>query len=700
MAGKTVAAVATPDGLKVAFAADGRIGSVSLGSRKLPLAGPGGFSVVESLSPDGQLRDHGRFAGKAGRAGKAVRFEGAIPQAALELSAEFRAGKYLEVRGEVRDTSGADRALMVGFTLPVKLSGWRWESTAARAETVAAGKSYPSDPDDFIYLGKKGDGFADEDHERYCIRTSKLPFATACRGGLKQGLALAYPIHEPRVFVIGASDAGLSVTFSLGVTPATRKFPGRAGFRFVLYPVDAAWGIRSAAERYYAFFPELFRTRCKRHGNIDSVSNPEKRPPHEHLADMGLVYIENDFQWTGGKIARPTLELARSLGVGPEDIFHWRGPWYWFNEAPGDITRDAQLAAMKAQAAGRIPARAHGINNQLCGCPHELSARAAYNSYLVDHQGKLERIKFEYPQYSCWLLPLNIDPNLPKPNRGQLGIEWQYRYIKLWKKKGFRGPFGIAYDAFDDFSGFRRLNFRREHFAVMDTPATFDPASGRVCQVKGFHDWAWVRVQSGIAHRAGGKVMSNVNLEHAMMFGGPHIDVIFRERRSMDHTDERLSVHRMLLGGKPIGFPGGRRAPDGIAEWLREARRLLTFGMAPGPKYERWSELRSFMPLFSRVAEAGWQPVPHARARGLWIERFGTKPGRLFLAVRNGGSKPVASKLEIDLAGLGLAGKGGRLKVRQILPEAPLGFAGKGGTLSGQVRVPARDSVVLEVVAG
>lgn len=683
-------------GMQLQFAQDGVVSKVAVRGKSLPLAGAGGFSIVETLMPHGRRREWGDCRGRTSGKGARCGFEGLLPQAALALSASIGAGDYLDVRGEVRDLSGADRALDVTFTLPVKLKGWRWEGTAARGETVAPGQVYPSRPEDFLYIGKKGDGFADEDHGRYAIRTSKLPFVTVSHGDL--GLALAYPVHEPRVFRFSATEQGLAITFALGVTAITRKFPSRASFRFIVYDIAGEWGIRAAAERYRLFFPELFRTRCKRHGNIGSLSNPEIRPPHEHLRDMGIVYSENDYQWTNGEMAEASLQLARSLGLGPTDIFHWRGPWYWFNEAPGDITRDAQLAAMKAQAEGRAPARAHGINNQLCGCPHELSARAAYNSYLEDHEGKLERIRFEYPQYSCWLLPLNLDPNLPKPNRGQLATEWQYRYIKRWKEKGFRGPFGIAYDAFDDFSGFRRLNFRRDHLAVMDTPATYDPDSGRLCQVKGFHDCAWARLQSGLAHKAGGRVMANVNLEHAMMFGGQYVDVVFRERRSMDHDDERLSVHRMLMGPKPITFPGGRRAPRSARAWRREARRLLAFGMAPGTSPTLWRELREHMPWVDRIGQAGWQPIPYACAKGLWVERFGTKPGKLFLTVRNPGRKPVTTLLSVDLAGLGLA-RGRAPLLRQVSPAAPLRAKAARGRISVPLSLPARETVVLELAA-
>jgi hypothetical protein len=679
-------------GLALTLDGDGLVSSLRLDGHRLPLTGPGGFSITEAVTPDGALRSCGALRGSVRRTGRRVSFAGEVPEAGLELAATFGGGDYLDVRGEVRDQTGADRALRVTFTLPLRLAGWRWENSAACAREIRAGQSYPSRRNDFLYLGKKGDGFANEDHQAYGIRINKLPFNAVCRGA--RGLSMAYPLHEPRVFLLEAAVQGLTVTFSLGVTPITAKFPSRASFRFVVFPIDGGWGIRSACEKYQALFPELFRGRCTRHGNHASVYNPEKRPPPEHMADMGYVSLDNDFQWCGWEIPRASLDLAARVGVGPRDIYQWRGPWYSFHEAPGDITRDAQLALMKAQAEGRKPG-AHGRNNQLCGCPDALSARAAYNSYLEDEEGKLNRTYFAYPSYGCWLLPMNLDPNLPRPNRGMLATEWQFRNVLLaGKRKGFRGPFNCAYDAFDDFGGFRRLNFRRAHLAVMEIPATFDPASGRLCQIKGFHDWAWARRHARRVHAAGGKILSNVNLEHAMMFGGQFLDFIERERRPRDYDEERLSTHRMLFGAKPIAFCGGGWSPKSRRAWIAAARKLLAFGMAPGPKAERWRELREFMPLLARVSAAGWQAVPHARAPGLWVERFGSRPGNLFLTVRNTGSRRIETRLRLDLAALGLR-NARDVVLRQLSPEAELQIGASRGSLTAALRVAPRQTVVL-----
>jgi len=678
--------VRSRDGLAIELGATSGVRAVRLDGKVLSCAGcGGGFSARECVVPRGEMRDHGRFEGKTTRRGTKLIFEGSIPSAALELKAAFKGGDMIEVAGEVRDTSGLDRALDITFTLPLRLKGWTWENTAAVSRKIQGGKIYPSQKSDFLYLGIKGDGFADEIPDVLPIRTNKLPFSCVHKRGA--GLALGFPISEPRVFLISADEAGYRITFSLGATPITRKFPSRASFRFLLYKVDPAWGIRSAAERYHARFRRMFRVRVNKHGHTICLGKDSK--PDVDFKALGAAFQQNDYQWTNGEMPENVYEIVKKNDL---TSFHWRGPWYWFHEAPGDITRDEQMALLKAQAEGRARG-AHGKNNQLFGCPDAVSARGAYNSALVNGEGKLERVYFAYPQYSCWLLPVNMDPNLPEPNKATLARDWQYRFRKLWKKKSFRGPRGVAYDALDDFSGHRRLNFRRDHIEIMDIPPTYDPESGRICQVKGFGDWAWARRHGKLVRDDGGVIMANCNLEYAMMFCGPYLDVIFRERRVADNDEEKLSVHRMLLGGKPVCFAGGWRMPRGPKPWARMAERALLFGMAPGGGGNR-EGLRRIAPVLRKIGRAGWRPVPYARAGGCWVERFGAKPGRLYFTVRNTGKKARSATLSIDLAALGLAGTRG-LVVRDAFEDRALAFkAGKGG-LSGRLTVdPGRTRVL------
>ena len=606
--------IETVDGLALGMAADGHVESASVAGRCLPLAGPGGFSVREVLPPDGRMGDPEQVAGTMRRKGRALAFEGRALQAGLELSATFRGGKFLDVRGEVRDLTGADRAVMVTFTLPVKLSGWRWENTAFTSRTIRRGSNYPLVPDDVMWLDRRGEGFLNEDPAPYTIPINKLPFSAVCRG--KAGLALAYPLHEPRAFMIRASDEGYSITFPLGLSRETAKFPGRASFRFAIYAVDPEWGIRSAAERYYEFFPELFASPAKRHGNFGFffLDKLQDRPE-----DFGWAYMENDFQWKNGEMSGEQAAAAKRLGI---DVVHWRNPWVFHTPldlAPGPETTPEECLKLLQDWAQS----SRGSHGQNCGTPLAEAARSALNSHLIDENGRFMRGVYEKAAKPYWVFPMNMDPELPRPNRYTIATEWQYRFLDLWKRPGFRGPRGFAWDATDDFDSFRRLNFRREHFRTVSVPLTFDPRTGRLCQVKGFHDWEFASRFSRKVRAAGGFIMANTTIEQSMMFLGPHIDVFIRERALADNNEERLSVMRMLVGRKPVSFIGHWQVRDEAG--LKDAfHKAVLFGIAPGAagpgrdgEAAERTVFKTRMPAFSKKAAAGWQPVTHAGARGL-----------------------------------------------------------------------------------
>jgi len=633
------------DDFSIRFNQKGEITAVRSKGESLKLSGRGGFSMEEVLQPDGSTADLGPVSGIVRRRGSSIQFKGGVRESAIELDALIRGDRFIDIRGEVRNLSGADRALRISFTLPVSLNGWQWENTPFSIQRIWSGRKYPAGLRDVLYLDRRGEGFFDEDHAEYTIPVNKLPFTCVRKG--KHGIALAYPLYEPRVFLVTGSEKGYAVTFSIGLAHETDKFPDRAGFRFIIYPVNADWGIRSAAEKYYSFFPELFEGRAERHGNYVSFKKPYKEAKWpEHAEDFGWVYAEEDFQWKNGEL---TEEGAAEAERQHLEVFHWRGTWYYFHEGEGSLSVDEELALLRAQAEGEKKG-AHGTNNQLCGCPDHESIRGAYNSFLLNERDKLSRI-FYPPGYGQWLLPMNMDPDLPKPNRATLAMDWQFRYIKRWKKPGFRGPKNFAWDALDDWGGFRRLNFRRAHFSYATVPLTFDPDTGRLCQVNGFSHWKFAKVHSAMVHRAGGLIMSNVNLEQSAMYVGQSIDVFVKERHARDYDNERLWVTRMLAGRKPVCFIGSWQPKDRRALEATTCK-LLLFGIAPGARgtdSER-TITRKYMPVLSRVAEAGWEPVTHARitGKGMYIERFGRKPGSLYFVAANRTKKKKSACIRID----------------------------------------------------
>jgi len=676
----------------VSFDPAGSIQEVLYYTREQPLTGPGGFHVQEVLRPNGSVQDLGYAQGEISGKDNNLHFKGAVANAALSIEADITGGDYIDVSGVIRDSTGCDRAVYVSCVLPVQLEGWTWHSTAFKTRIIQPGDCFPSRPEEMIYLGKRGQSFSDEDHEVYDIAVSRLPFNAVTMADM--GVAVACPLHEPRVFLIKASDKGIGVTFSLGLTQETEKFPCRAAFRCIIYTVDPEWGIRSAAEKYYLFFSELFETEAVKHGNFSGFWKPEKEETviPDNPEDFSLMYVENDYQWTDGEMSEQALDLKKKLGV---EVFHWREPWSWFHDVGADMSPDEELAFLQAQAAGEQPG-GHGTN-QYCSAPPEEGAKAALNSYIINHEGKLER---NIHTYECWSLPMNLDPSLPKPNRGTLALDWQFRWLEKWKDPEFRGPRNFAWDSLDDWSGFRRLNFRREHFTCSDIPVTFDPSTGELCQIVGFHDWSFAKHHSELIRNAEGLVMANINLEHAMMYCGSHLDVFVRERNVKDYDNERLSVIRMLAGKKPVSFLGSWQ-PREPEEREKVVRRLMLFGIFPGSEkaeHER-TLYKKYMPVLAGAAEAGWEPVTYARSDDILIERFGQQRGALFFTLENKTPRSVKGIVSIELDSLDISAQADDIVFREILEDREVKVQYMDtGTVQAEIEFKPGETLVLSVM--
>lgn len=689
------------DCLSLSLTQDGRVaGLVSKGAGLCSGAG-GGFSISEAMPPCGEMRNPGDLTGSVSQSNEGLHFEGVVAGGGLKLRADFTGGDYIDVRGEVEDLTGKDRALYVTFLLPVGLTGWRWENTLRRAARMEPGVSYPSTPGDLLYLGKKDDLFSNEDPAVYPIAINKLPLSAVTGNGT--GLSLAYPLHEPRVFLIKACESGYSITFSLGVSAVTEKFPGRASFRFVLYGVDPQWGLRSGLERYYSFFPELFAGSVSNHGNfgfffLDMLAD---RPE-----EFGFAYMENDFQWKNGEMNVEQAAAARRLGI---QVVHWRNPWVFHTPLdlpiPADTAPEAFLNRIKEWAAGEGIAADRKSHAQNCGAPLREAARCALNSHMQDESGRFLRGVYEKSHPPYWVPPMNMDPDLPRPNRYSLATDWQYRFIKEWSRPGFRGPRGFAWDATDDFDGFRRLNFRRDHFKTVSMPLTFDPETGGLCQVAGFHDWEFASRFTPQVRAQGGFIMANTTIEHSMMFLGHCIDVFVRERRIADNDEERLSVMRSLAGRKPVSFIGHWQSRD-EAGLKAEVLKAFLFGIAAGaagcspkdPKGEAAERavFKTRMPVLAAMAGAGWEPVTYARGQGVDVERYGSKPGALYFAVRNPADVPVKGRVVIDARPLGSEANwnGG---VSEILEGREVSTGEDSGALEVRLDVNAGETLVLSV---
>jgi hypothetical protein len=348
--------VSTASGLQMAFTPKGSLETLSVRGRRLPLLAGPLFAVEQVLVPDGRKTGWHAIHGKLSGDGRALHVVGGSEELALQVRADITGGPFVQIAGELQDLTGRDRAARLRFTLPVDLVGWRWESTAFRSALIEKGQCYPSQARDLLYLYRVGPS-KDRDPTESGLPVNRLPFTVVSHG--QTALAMAYPVHEPRAFLVQAvadgrqSGDGLSMTFTLGLTPLTDKSPSRATFRLVLYPVDAAWGVRPAAEHYARFFPELYASSNRRHGNYTVLptygGDSERRWP-EDPQNFGYRFAENDFQWTDGQMRPEAARHAEDLGL---IVFHWRGPWYWFHAVPNGISRPARRFEAGVDSIGR-----------------------------------------------------------------------------------------------------------------------------------------------------------------------------------------------------------------------------------------------------------------------------------------------------------------------------------------------------------
>ncbi len=228
-------AFATRDGLEMQLR-DGAVVSLLAAGRELAGTAPSGF-LARDVAANSDIYS---LAG------------GECPELGLKLQSAFQAeADHIVVQGRIADLRGTDRAITLIFALPVDAAGWHWGDDIRRSRVIGGRAEFANAV--AVHGGATG-------------TESLYPLAAIYND--QAGLALALDMAQPAQFRLGyhAGTRQLYIAYDFGLAPETERFPGAAGFRFVLFRFDPQWGFRAAFEKLMAIFPDYFYVRAREQG--------------------------------------------------------------------------------------------------------------------------------------------------------------------------------------------------------------------------------------------------------------------------------------------------------------------------------------------------------------------------------------------------------------------------------------------------
>jgi len=516
----------------------------------------------------------------------------------LEVSRIEEAGATF-LDATLSDTTGRDRAVTLVYAVPVEGDGWRWLADPRRSVAVEPGREYAHVAR--FRVGANGG-------------LSRYPLGAVANG--ERGVGLGIDPARPVFFRIGCNAASreLFVACDIGLVPERP----RARVRLCLFAFEPKWGFRAALARFYEIFPDHFRCRTPEQGlwmpfaKISEVKGWE---------DFGFRFKEgtNETKWDD------------EHGIL---TFRYTEPMTWWMRMPKGMPRTLEAAVAEAR--------------RLAEEKDDPRAKALFTSGFHDEAGQFPARLLDTPWCDGAVWSINGMPGV----RGEV-TDFKNKWSPAIREKLY-GPERAAdqdgeYIDSSECYVTDELDFRRDHFAVADTPLTFSLGTRKPAIFKGLAVFEYVRAIARDVHAMGKLMMAN-STPSRLCWLAPQLEVLGTETdwhrggKWEPMSDAELLYRRALCKGKPYCFLMNTRFEE-FSHALVEKymKRALAYGMFPGffshnasqghyftrPElYERDRPLfKKYVPLCKRVAEAGWEPIPRARSSDerVHVERFGER---------------------------------------------------------------------------
>ncbi|MDO8543911.1 MAG: hypothetical protein Q7S40_25995 [Opitutaceae bacterium] len=609
-------------------------------------------------------------------------------------------GDFLQIDGEVIAREPIERCVDLKISLPVSPGSFVRDTglfNGPPSNNRKSGKRAAAKDADVDVAG--GD-----DNALY-------PLSPVSNHAAGVGLTLAVPPTHPTRFNTGSDGTGVYVILRIGISPAAAT-PNRTPFRVIAYRHDAAWGFRSALDRYYDFYREDFFTRkVKRIGawttqKASKLANPHLYAYHEagfgtwrHPAgtESGINVKTTLEHLDEGPIAR-TLEDYERLGELALDENHG------IYSLPYTIVGQRQLLQLPElpkdydEAMRVLESWSPRENILFDGPPQAVSFRSAdelkaiiRNSTLHDAQGRLAIMPRAY-RGPTLTFPQNPNPNLhhdaPKPTIARYTLDY---YLPLML--GSKYVDGLYLDSLGRWCGY--YNFRREHFKYSTVPLTYHGHKPQVCiwNLQSHAEYMWEARRR--LHAQGKILMANgVHPERVML--GFACDVMGREGSPAYTVGEEFYALRVAAGVKPYCL---LNASHHVSPRLWNSCLYLGYLMGCNDPKGLPDEAR-YLPLIIKCNEAGWEAVTHARSAPavVGVERWGGqgKEAPLFFTVMNRSTAPVEAEIAIDLAALR---RTGAVRATALLGDLAIKTETTSRQLLVRLKLGAEEANVIQVRA-